>query len=89
MQLNQSIPSSNPALEFRLEWVQFFPFLMPHEFNVANRAGVVEQQKEVLEEFQILLELAPQRSTQDIVLLFHAGHHITRDCITGTPPKAS
>jgi hypothetical protein len=44
---------------------------MPHEFHVADRAGIVEQQKEVLEEFQILLELAPQSSAQDSMMPCH------------------
>ena len=43
---------------------------MPHEFDITNRAGIVEQQEEVLEEFQIFLKFPPQSSAQDSVLLF-------------------
>jgi hypothetical protein len=73
LKLNQGISGSDAALEFLFERIQFFPFLVPHEFHVADRAGVVEQQKEVLEKFQVLLELPPQSSAEESMLLFHAG----------------
>jgi hypothetical protein len=56
LELNQGVPGPYAALEFCLQRIQFFAFLMPHELNVANRAGIVEEKKKVLEEFQILLK---------------------------------
>ena len=56
LQLHKGVPSSYPALELRFEWIEFFVFLMPHGFHIANRAGVVEEQQKVLEKFQIFLK---------------------------------
>jgi hypothetical protein len=70
LKLNESIAGSDAALEFRLERIQLLPFFVPHEFDITNRAGIVEQQEEVLEEFQIFLKFPPQSSAQDSMLLF-------------------
>jgi hypothetical protein len=44
---------------------------MPHELNISNRAGVVEQEEEVLEEFQVFLKFAAQSSAKNGVVLSH------------------
>jgi di/tripeptidase len=63
---------------------------MPHELNVANRAGIVEEKKKVLEEFQILLKFPAQSSAQDRMMPFHVGDsQMRRDCITDRLPGAS
>ena len=77
LQLHERVPGSQAALKLRLERIEFFPLLMPHEFYVANRAGVVEQQEEVFEQFQVLLELTPQSYAQDSMLFFQ---------VEGPPP---
>jgi hypothetical protein len=71
LKLHQSVPGAYTALEFRFERIEFFPFLVPHELHVSNWAGVIEQQKKVFKQLQILLELPPQGSAKDGLLLFH------------------
>ena len=64
LNLNQGIHGANSASELVLFRLQLLLFFVPHQLDVTNRACVVEQQQEVLEEFQILLELTPERATQ-------------------------
>jgi len=71
LKLHEGVPGSHTTLEPGLEWIQFFVLLMPHEFDVANRAGVIEEKQEVLEELQILLEFPPQGTAQDSMVPFH------------------
>jgi hypothetical protein len=83
LKLHQSVPGSDPALELRFQRIQFFSFLVPHEFHVTDRAGIVKKKEEVLEEFQIFAELPPQSFTKDSMLLFHVeGLPGRGDCIT-------
>ena len=56
-QLDKRVLGAHAALELQLCRIQFFVFFMPHQFDIANRAGIVQEQKEVLEKLQILLEL--------------------------------
>jgi hypothetical protein len=49
--LDECVSGSHAALELFFQRIEFFTLLMPHELNVTNRAGVIEKQEEVLEEF--------------------------------------
>jgi hypothetical protein len=41
--LHEGVAGSYTALELGLQRIQFFPLFMPHQLDVTDRAGVIEQ----------------------------------------------
>lgn len=69
LKLDEGIASAYAALELLFERVEFFALLVPHEFDIANRAGIVQKKEKVFKEIQILLEFTLQRAAQNCVML--------------------
>jgi hypothetical protein len=69
LKLHKGVASAHATLELLFKRVEFFALLMPHEFDIANRAGVVQKKEKVFKEIEILLEFTLQCAAQNCVML--------------------
>jgi hypothetical protein len=73
--LHERVPSAYPVLVFDLPRIQFLILFIPHELHIADRTGVIKEQKKMLEQFQILLEFSLQGPAKHGMMLFHTRPH--------------
>jgi hypothetical protein len=59
LQLYKCIFGAHSALESGLGWVELCILLVPHQFDIPHWAGVVDHQKEMFKQLQILLKFPP------------------------------